>query len=69
MFFAFYGQISRQFVLPNLRVAADFAWETYLPRMHALCQGQLPMAIHGYRKFDPAFFIHTILPAAPRIVK
>ena len=64
VFFGSFGQLSQQFVLPNLRVAADFAWETFLPRMHALCQGQLPMAIHGYRKYDPEFFAHTILPAA-----
>ena len=68
-FFAAFGQLSQQFVLPTLRVAADFAWEVSLPRMHALCQGQLPMAIHGYYKYDPKFFAHTILPAASRIVK
>ena len=64
MFFAVFGQLSQQFVLPNLRVAAAFAWETSLPRMHALCQGQLPMAIHAYSKYDPEFFMDTILPAA-----
>ena len=64
MFFGVFGQLSQQFVLPNLRVAADFAWETSLPRMHDLCQGQLPMAIHGYHKCDPEFFDDIILPAA-----
>jgi hypothetical protein len=64
MFFGVFGQLSQEFVLPNLRMAAAFSWETCLPRMHALCQGQLPMAIHGYRRYDPEFFMHTILPAA-----
>ena len=36
--------------------------------MYALCQGQLPMAIHGHRKYDPEFFAHTILPAASSYV-
>jgi hypothetical protein len=69
VFFALFGQLSQPFVLPNLRVAAAFAWEVSLPDMYALCQGQLPMAIHAYRKYDPEFFEHTILPAASRIVK
>jgi hypothetical protein len=69
MFFAVFGQLSRQFALPTLRLAAEFAWETRLPRIHALCQGQLPMAIHGYYKHDPEFFTHTILPAASCIAK
>jgi hypothetical protein len=64
MFFGVFGQLSQQFVLPNMRVAAAFAWEALLPRMHDLCQGQLPMAIHGYLKWDPKFFMDTILPAA-----
>jgi hypothetical protein len=64
MFFGMFGQLSQQFVLPNMRVAAAFAWEALLPRMYALCEGQLPMAIHAYRKWDPEFFAHTILPRA-----
>ncbi len=59
-FFACFGQFSQQFILPSLRVAAAFAWETSLPRMHALCEGQLPMAIHAYDKHDPEFFARTI---------
>ena len=64
MFFGMFGQFSQQFVLPNMRVAAAFAWEVSLPRMYALCEGQLPMAIHGYSKWDAEFFMDTILPAA-----
>jgi Protein of unknown function (DUF5672)/Uncharacterised nucleotidyltransferase len=60
MFFGFFGQFSQQFTLPSFRVAATFAWEQSLPRMHALCQGQLPMAIHGYDRCDPEFFASTI---------
>ena len=30
MFFGMFGQLSQQFVLPNMRVAAAFAWETYI---------------------------------------
>jgi hypothetical protein len=63
-FFALFGQLSQQFVLPNLRVAAAFAWEVSLPHMYALCQGQLPMAIHAYGRYDPEFFVRTILPKA-----
>ena len=63
-FFGLFGQVSERFVLPSLREAAGFAWEAYLPRMYALCQGQLPMAIHGHRRFDPEFFDDVILPAA-----
>ena len=63
MFFAVFGQFSQQFTLPSLRVAAAFAWEVRLPRMHALCEGQLPMAIHAYDKYDPEFFACTIRPA------
>jgi Protein of unknown function (DUF5672)/Uncharacterised nucleotidyltransferase len=63
-FFAIFGQFSQQFTLPSLRVAAAFAWEARLPRMHALCEGQLPMAIHAYDKFDPEFFARTIHRAA-----
>ena len=62
MFFALFGQFSQQFTLPSLRVAAAFAWEVRLPRMHALCEGQLPMAIHAYNKYDPEFFARTIHP-------
>jgi hypothetical protein len=64
MFFSFFGQFSQQFTLPSLRVAAAFAWEARLPRMHALCEGQLPMAIHAYDRFDPEFFARTIHHAA-----
>ena len=64
MFFAFFGQLSQQFTLPSLRVAAAFAWEVRLPRMHALCEGQLPMAIHAYDRYDPEFFARTIHHAA-----
>jgi hypothetical protein len=63
-FFGLFGQVSERFVLPSLREAAGFAWEAYLPHMYALCQGQLPMAIHGHRRFDPEFFDDIILPAA-----
>ena len=63
-FFAVFGQFSQQFTLPSLRVAAAFAWEEGLPRMHALCEGQLPMAIHAYDKHDPEFFARTIHHAA-----
>jgi Uncharacterised nucleotidyltransferase/Protein of unknown function (DUF5672) len=63
-FFAIFGQFSQQFTLPSLRVAAAFAWEVRLPRMHALCEGQLPMAIHGYDRCDPEFFASTIHHAA-----
>jgi hypothetical protein len=59
-FFACFGQFSQQFILPSLRVAAAFAWETSLPRMHALCEGKLPMAIHAYDKHDCEFFASTI---------
>jgi hypothetical protein len=64
VFFAFFGQFSQEFTLPSLRVAAAFAWEGRLPRMHALCEGHLPMAIHAYDKFDPEFFASTIRHAA-----
>jgi hypothetical protein len=63
-FFAIFGQFSQQFTLPSLRVAAAFAWEVGLPRMHALCEGRLPMAIHAYNKHDPEFFARTIHDAA-----
>jgi hypothetical protein len=63
-FFGIFGQFSQQFTLPSLRVAAAFAWETSLPHMHALCDGQLPMAIHAYVRHDPEFFARTIRPAA-----
>jgi hypothetical protein len=69
MFFGVFGQLSQYFVLPNLRVAAAFAWEALLPRLHDLCRGQLPMAIHAYRKWDHEFFMHTILPAALSDIK
>jgi hypothetical protein len=59
-----FGQLSKQFVLPNLRVAAAFAWELSLPRMHEICQGELPMAIHAYKKWDSEFFDQSILPKA-----
>ena len=65
-FFACFGQFSQQFILPSLRVAAAFAWETSLPRMHALCEGQLPMAIHAYDKHDPEFFARTIQSRRPQ---
>jgi hypothetical protein len=64
MFFGIFGQFSRCFTLPSLRVAAAFAWEERLPRMHALCEGQLPMAIHAYDRCDPEFFHGTIYHAA-----
>ncbi len=64
VFFGVFGQFSQQFTLPSLRVAAAFAWEVRLPRMHALCEGQLPMAIHAYDKYDPEFFACTIRHAA-----
>jgi Protein of unknown function (DUF5672)/Uncharacterised nucleotidyltransferase len=63
-FFGIFGQLSQQFALPSLRVAAAFAWETSLPHMHALCDGQLPMAIHAYDRHDPEFFAGTIRHAA-----
>ena len=63
-FFACFGQFSQKFVLPSLRVAAGFAWETSLPRMYALCKRQLPMAIHAYDMRDPEFFARTIHFAA-----
>jgi hypothetical protein len=63
-FFSSFGQLSTRFVLPNLRMAASFAWETSLRRMHDLCRGQLPMAIHAYGRHDRDFFTDTILPAA-----
>jgi hypothetical protein len=63
-FFGIFGQFSQQFTLPSLRVAAAFAWETSLSCMHALCDGQLPMAIHAYDKHDPEFFACTIHHAA-----
>jgi hypothetical protein len=68
VFFSALGQFSQQFVFPTLGVAAEFAWETDLRRMHALRRGQLPMAIHGYAKYDAEFFNEVILPAtlAPR---
>ena len=61
MFFGMFGQFSQQFVLPNMRVAADFAWETSSPRLYDLCKGQLPMAIHAYCKYDPEFFYRHYL--------
>jgi hypothetical protein len=64
LFFASLGQFSQQFILPRLRVAAAFAWESDLRRMHVLCNGQLPMAIHAYDKVDPEFFASTIAPTA-----
>ena len=64
MFFSLFGPFSQQFTLPSLRVAAAFAWEVRLPRMHALCDGKLPMAIHGYNRHDPEFFACTIRHAA-----
>jgi hypothetical protein len=45
-------------------VAAAFAWEMRLPLMHALCEGQLPMAVHAYDRHDSEFFAHTIHHAA-----
>jgi hypothetical protein len=63
-FFAVFGQLSQQFTLPSLRVAAAFAWEVELRRMHALCEGQLPMAIHAYDGYDPEFFARTVHHAA-----
>jgi hypothetical protein len=64
MFFAVFGQFSQQFTLPNLRVAGAFAWESRLRRMHALCEGQLPMAIHAWDRHDPDFFARVIHHAA-----
>jgi hypothetical protein len=64
LFFAWFGQLSQRFVLPSLRVAAAFAWEVSLPQMYALCQGQLPMAIHAFHGYDPEFFVRFILPKA-----
>jgi hypothetical protein len=64
MFFAVFGQFSQQFTLPNLRVAGAFAWESRLRRMHALCEGQLPMAIHAWDSHDPEFFARVIHHAA-----
>jgi uncharacterized protein DUF5672 len=69
IFFAIFGQFSQQFTLPSLRVAAAFAWEVRLPRMHALCEGQLPMAIHDYDTHDPEFFARTIITRSRGIVR
>jgi hypothetical protein len=62
LFFAVLGQMSRQFILPSLRVAAGFAWERSLSWMHLLCDGRLPMAVHSYLNHEAAFFLKTIQP-------
>lgn len=64
IFFAVMGQLSRDFVLPNERVAAKFAWELQPEHYHAI-NGQPPMGGHAWWKYSPAFWTRFFRSVPP----
>jgi hypothetical protein len=55
LYFAVLGLLSADFVLPNERVAARFAWELQPEHYHAI-DPQPPMGGHAWWKYNPGFW-------------
>jgi len=63
LFFAFMGQVSNRFVLPNEMTAALFALELK-PQRYRLIDPTPPMGGHAWWKYDPLFWLGQLGAAA-----
>lgn len=63
LFFAFMGQVSNRFVLPNEMTAARFALELK-PQRYRLIDPTPPMGGHAWWKYDPLFWLGQLGAAA-----
>ena len=63
LFFAFMGQVSTRFVLPNEMTAARFALELK-PQRYRLIDPSPPMGGHAWWKYDPVFWLDQLGDAA-----
>jgi len=63
LFFAFMGQVSNRFVLPNEMTAARFALELK-PQRYRLIDPTPPMGGHAWWKYDPLFWLSQLGAAA-----
>lgn len=62
LFFSILGSLSTDFILPNQMMASRFAVELEPRHYHLLNNGQLPMAVHAWEKYDPEFWRSHLPP-------
>lgn len=67
LFFGFVGPVSLDFVMPNEFVAATFAMELKPEYYFAANRGRAPMGGHAWWKYNPAFWLDLLGPAAERV--
>lgn len=58
VFFSLAGQISTNFIIPNIIHAAQFSIECE-PRRHYGMAGRLPMGVHAWEKWDKEFWLEN----------
>lgn len=52
LFFAFMGELSKSFVLPNIMTAARFSHDIQPEFLQKLIGGETPLGIHAWAKYD-----------------
>jgi hypothetical protein len=52
LFFAFMGELSKNFVLPNIMTAARFSHDIQPELLHQLIGGETPLGIHAWAKYN-----------------
>lgn len=57
LFFAFVGNLSEQFRVPNLITAAHFAHDIDPGYLQKLISGQDPFGVHAWRKYEPEYWL------------
>ncbi len=67
LFFSFMGALSTRFVMPNEATASLFALELRPEQYLSLNQGRAPMGGHAWAKYNPAFWLDQLGPAADAI--
>lgn len=67
LFFGFVGPVSLDFIMPNEFVAATFALELKPEYYLAANRGRVPMGGHAWWKYNPAFWLDLLGPAATQV--
>lgn len=64
LFFSIMGTLSERWMMPNEMVAARFSLELKPELYHAQMGGQAPMGGHAWWKYNPAYWLVQLGPAA-----
>jgi hypothetical protein len=56
IFFSILGSISCKFMIPNVRIASQFSYETELEILDMLNNQATPFGVHAWKKYDESFW-------------